>query len=592
MRSALNNVHTSGKAPRRLLTVSAVIGVALSSLAVPVAEGQVASSSGTTTATRLGSSSDGKWEGPFTLNMSPYLKEIAHAAVLPDESGKVIFWCRVDACDYSTNQRPTETWVWDSNAPASISPPIYVPNAPDTDLFCCGLTFDGDGNLIAAGGHDCVQECNGLQYGALSYGSTAVYRFPFDPNVAPENQHWQLMGYMARSRWYPTAMLVADGSIVVNGHLNNPNGGTPLTVETFDRWTKAEGWNAVASPNRIYGVATGNCGNGNLTITDYPRTFQLARSGEIMLATGVNSLTAFMKPNDATCSTFPWRWKVNTNPGSPMLAREGGSTAHLVIPDDVVANEVHDVVYAIAGAVHDDSCLPAPHLTATVDKMVDPNVTKSWDTNAPDLNLSRSDSNAVILLDGSILVVGGYGDDINGSCASRLAPEIYYPPELFPGSPGWKLLAPQQHERRYHSVAGLLPDGRVFSAGGDKPTQSHHTVEVFSPPYLFQGKRPDIVGLTTAEWSWNHPVKLTLEVAPGSTIERVALLRPGAMTHAFDMNQRYVKLRMTAQADANGKKVVTVQSPKDWYSAPPGYYFLTALDDRGRPSDARLVHIQ
>ena len=42
--------------------------------------------------------------------------------------------------------------------------------------------------------------------------------------------------------------------------------------------------------------------------------------------------------------------------------------------------------------------------------------------------------------------------------------------------------------RVYHSTALLLPDGRVFSTGGNH----HPEVELYSPPYLFKGARPTI----------------------------------------------------------------------------------------------------
>ena len=49
-------------------------------------------------------------------------------------------------------------------------------------------------------------------------------------------------------------------------------------------------------------------------------------------------------------------------------------------------------------------------------------------------------------------------------------------------------LAKAPRYRGYHSVALLLPDGRVLSAGGDANARN---AEIFSPPYLFKGPEAD-----------------------------------------------------------------------------------------------------
>ena len=71
-----------------------------------------------------------------------------------------------------------------------------------------------------------------------------------------------------------------------------------------------------------------------------------------------------------------------------------------------------------------------------------------------------------------------------------------------PGTDTWRTLATASVTRMYHSVALLLPDGRVVTAGGN-PKQGTHVewdhdpneemkIEIYSPPYLFKGPRPTI----------------------------------------------------------------------------------------------------
>jgi hypothetical protein len=61
----------------------------------------------------------------------------------------------------------------------------------------------------------------------------------------------------------------------------------------------------------------------------------------------------------------------------------------------------------------------------------------------------------------------------------------------------------------------------------------------------------------------------------------------GAVTHAFDQNQRYVPL--TFQQATGG---LTVQAPSSSNLAPPGYYMLFIVNANGVPSVAAMVNIQ
>jgi hypothetical protein len=69
-------------------------------------------------------------------------------------------------------------------------------------------------------------------------------------------------------------------------------------------------------------------------------------------------------------------------------------------------------------------------------------------------------------------------------------------------------------------------------------------------------------------------------------VASVALIRPGAVTHAFDEDQRFMNLSFTAQA---GK--LTVQAPANANLAPPGYYMLFLVNTAGVPSVATFVRL-
>jgi hypothetical protein len=61
----------------------------------------------------------------------------------------------------------------------------------------------------------------------------------------------------------------------------------------------------------------------------------------------------------------------------------------------------------------------------------------------------------------------------------------------FPGVNTLSMAADSRVPRHYHSVAVLLPDGRVVTAGSNPQRRTEEMrVEVFWPPYLFAGDRP------------------------------------------------------------------------------------------------------
>ena len=64
-----------------------------------------------------------------------------------------------------------------------------------------------------------------------------------------------------------------------------------------------------------------------------------------------------------------------------------------------------------------------------------------------------------------------------------------------PATGTWTTMASLAVVRTYHSIALLLPDGRVLSAGGEIGGAS---AEIYSPPYLFHGSRPTITSAPTS----------------------------------------------------------------------------------------------
>jgi hypothetical protein len=147
-------------------------------------------------------------------------------------------------------------------------------------------------------------------------------------------------------------------------------------------------------------------------------------------------------------------------------------------------------------------------------------------------------------------------------------------------------MASAQNPRTYHASALLLPDGSVLVAGsgGCCGAPDQFNAEIFSPPYLFRGPRPQI---TSAPSAVQYGNSFAVGTPNAAAIASVALIRTGAMTHGFDHNQRYVPLTFSPSGGG-----LTVQAPPNGHTAPPGEYLLFIVDTNGVPSVAPFVRLQ
>ena len=123
-----------------------------------------------------------------------------------------------------------------------------------------------------------------------------------------------------------------------------------------------------------------------------------------------------------------------------------------------------------------------------------------------------------------------------------------------------------------------MPDATVLVAGGNpqRGTFEPH-MEIYSPAYLFNADgslatRPTITSVSTPVVGYNST--FTVQTPDAANISTVVLMKNGAVTHAFDMDQRYVGLSFTA-----GSGVLNVTGPPNGIIAPPGYYMLFLVNN-------------
>jgi hypothetical protein len=197
------------------------------------------------------------------------------------------------------------------------------------------------------------------------------------------------------------------------------------------------------------------------------------------------------------------------------------------------------------------------------------------------MKFARAFQNMTVLPDGNVLVTGG-GTALDGADVTKAVLE----PELWsPSTETWATLTRAAIPRLYRSTALLLPDGRVLVAGSgsDGASVNQTRGEIFSPPYLFKGARPTITGAPAIV---EYGSTFSVATPDAASIARVSLVRPGAVTHGFDQDQRIVSLAFTAGASS-----IAVQAPADATLAPPGYYMLFLVNAAGVPSIAPFVQV-
>jgi galactose oxidase len=204
----------------------------------------------------------------------------------------------------------------------------------------------------------------------------------------------------------------------------------------------------------------------------------------------------------------------------------------------------------------------------------------AWRYTEP-MTYSRRQLNATLLPDGHVLVTGG----TSASGFSDPSGAVHAAEVWNPGTEHWSVLAANHTVRVYHSTTLLLPDGRILHAGsGDGPGLPRElNAELFSPPYLFQGPRPEILSLPEHA---SYGEAFVLGTSDAADIVRATLVRLGSVTHAFDQSQRFVELSFRRVAGG-----LSVAAPSSGAIAPPGPYLLTVLNDTGVPSISRIILI-
>lgn len=461
-----------------------------------------------------------------------------HLSLLP--TGKLLGWGKYEPPGGAMGTMATQPRLWD---PAIGPPTTALRVQADTMLFCSGHVQMPDGRLMVTGGHK--QDDVGIDFTNI-----------FDP----VGESWAIgVPKMAHGRWYPTLTELPDGRMLTMAGRDS-SGRVVTTPEIWEnnRWVELPG-------------------AGTLEIPYYPRNF-VAPNGRIFMA-GERIQSRWFDP-DASSAGGRGMW--TSGPSHIFNANRDYGTAAMY--------DAGKILYAGGGGnmgwgQSPDRKVGAP--TATAEKIDLAAGTPAW-TSAGSMAFARRHTNSTILPDGTVLVTGGTSGggfvDINPANATRSA-EVWDPK-----TNQWTTLAANSRMRVYHSVSLLLPDATVLhgasgnALAGPVPVPDENNHEIFSPPYLFKGKRPTI---TAVPASVGYGQAFAVTTPNAAQITDVRWIHLGSVTHAFDFGQRANTLAFTPTATG-----VSVTAPGNTNLAPPGHYLLFVLNRNGVPSSGKIVQVQ
>ena len=424
--------------------------------------------------------------------------------------------------------------MWDRMSSGNPDPHVWdpltnsflaVPTQDGTNLFCAGQVILPDGRVFVAGGH--AADDVGLATGRI-----------FDPAT----NLWSSTPDMSVGRWYPSVTVLPDGRVLtMSGEVHGIGDYAPVP-EVYDPATNT--WTSLPL--------------ASLSLPYYPHTFVLP-NGRVAV-TGTAELPVPTRELDVATQTW-------TTVSSQLI--DGYSSA-MYLPGTVLKTGTST---NSLGNAPSSSNAYVIDLTAS---------TPQW-RQVQSMANPRAYHVETLLPDGSVLVTGG-----GRTTALYDIPNAVYAAELWsPTTETWTTLASAQKPRLYHSTALLLADGRVLVTGGGRgpgpDPRDQENLEIFAPPYLFNGPRPSI---TAAPDRLLYGQNFSIESPDVARIAKVTLVAVGNMTHGINMSQRYLPLAFAA-----GGNQLTVTAPADANIAPPGVYMLFVIDTEGVPSLAAFVKL-
>ena len=210
------------------------------------------------------------------------------------------------------------------------------------------------------------------------------------------------------------------------------------------------------------------------------------------------------------------------------------------------------------------------------------------------------------------MFVGGNQGQVQYAQGPIYATDLYNPI-----TDKWSTVGEASNMRLYHSGALLLESGHVITTGSEmdnyddfynpqkpqcfenvndpntSPTSArgckdpfNYNIERFTPSYL---RGASGVVITNAPTKVTYGSLIAVQVDSAQRVGRVSFIRTSALTHSTNTDQRYVELVIKAYSPS--QNTLYIQIPSNPGLAPPGTWFLFAIDTNGTPSVAATMNL-
>ncbi|MFO1482182.1 MAG: Ig-like domain-containing protein [Verrucomicrobiaceae bacterium] len=392
------------------------------------------------------------------------------------------------------------------------------------DMFCGGVSLLPDGRLLVNGGNSTIKTC-----------STFDWR----------TNQWNAVSDMNDTRWYNTSVALPDGTVFTA----SGSGGS----DTAEQWRENAGWRRY--PNINWALAHGEGGFESI----WHPFLHIAPDGRIA--------------HTGPTRTMHW---VDPSGDGDFISASGNVPGTYYPKDGAVVMFNEGKILHAAGRSSNSGASRLAYV-------IDINGSNPTVTQTSSLLYARTFANGVVLPNGEVMAIGGntsqekFNDD-----GSVLTPEIWNP-----ATGRWRNAAGMQVPRNYHSLAVLLPDGRVWSGGGglSGTITDHQDAQIYTPAALYNAdgtpaERPEINEAPTAI---GPGMNFTVRASAG--IQRFTFIKLASLTHSVCSDLRFLELPFTEHSPG----VYAVRSHANLNVMTPGYWMLFAISPAGPFSVSKTI---
>lgn len=462
-----------------------------------------------------------------------------------------------------------------------------------SNSFCAGGSFLSNGSFINLGGNPVV----GDKTGATDFGDVNGLQAVrlFHPDLCDEEGRGcdiveaphKLR--LASPRWYNTVLRLDDGSAMIlggstrGGWINNATTNNP-TIEYFPP-KNIHGFNGVPIPSLFLAETL----NSNL----FPIAFLLS-DGRVFVAANQDAMI--------------YDWKAHTERRLPKIPNgvrvTYPMTGTAVLLPLSSTNNFASIVLICGGSTIDDTragyeidSQEAASSQCVRMELSDAGIERGWEVEQMPQARVMPDSvllptGDVVILNGAGTGIAGYGnvkDQIGFSNADHpvLTPVIYRPSEQSGSRFTSEGLPTSNIARLYHSVATLVPDGRIMIAGSnpnlDRSSAQYETeyrVEWLEPRWMNDDETRPKANISVTGMPYGSTFTITVNLnGGGSNNIKIALMDLGFVTHSLHMNGRLVYLDF--KHEGSSLSTLTVQAPPNPSIYPPGPgWIYVVVDDK------------